>query len=151
MAANDRETLQALNENYVRSVAESDVRWFDENLSQDFLNTNPDCTIIDRAGFLARISNPAGVTDLHPEDVNIRLFGDFAIIHARTPRVHRAIRLPGRTSPSTATCGTTGSPSVPCRSPSVTRVRLTVAATPPWRAEGIAGVFSTMPPRSVTQ
>lgn len=84
MAANDRETLHALNENYVRSVAESDVRWFDENLSQDFLNTNPDCTIIDRAGFLARISNPVGVTGLHPEDVNIRLFGDFAIIHART-------------------------------------------------------------------
>jgi len=84
MAANDRETLHALNENYVRSVAESDVRWFDENLSADFLNTNPDCTIIDRAGFLARISNPVGVTGLHPEDVNIRLFGDFAIIHART-------------------------------------------------------------------
>lgn len=84
MAANDREMLHALNENYVRSVAESDVRWFDENLSQDFLNTNPDCSIIDRAGFLARIANPVGVKGLHPEDVNIRLFGDFAIIHART-------------------------------------------------------------------
>ena len=84
MAAHDIETLQALNENYVRSVAESDVRWFDENLSADFLNTNPDCTIIDRADFLKRISNPVGVTGLHPEDVNIRLFGDFAIIHART-------------------------------------------------------------------
>lgn len=84
MAANDHEVLHALNANYVRSVAESDVRWFDENLSKDFLNTNPDCTIIDRAGFLKRISNPVGVTGLHPEDVNIRLFGDFAIIHART-------------------------------------------------------------------
>ncbi len=84
MAANDREVLHALNENYVRSVAESDVRWFDENLSQDFLNTNPDCSIVDRAGFLKRISNPVGVAGLHPEDVNIRLFGDFAIIHART-------------------------------------------------------------------
>lgn len=84
MASNDHEVLHALNTNYVRSVAESDVRWFDENLSKDFLNTNPDCTIIDRAGFLKRISNPVGVTGLHPEDVNIRLFGDFAIIHART-------------------------------------------------------------------
>ena len=84
MAQADREVLRALNENYVRSVAESDVRWFDENLSQDFLNTNPDCTIIDRAAFLERISKPAGVTGLHPENVNIRLFGDFAIIHART-------------------------------------------------------------------
>lgn len=84
MAANDRDTLHALNEAYVRAVATSDVRWFDENLSVDFLNTNPDCTIVDRAGFLARIAKPAGVTGLHPDNVNIRLFGDFAIIHART-------------------------------------------------------------------
>ena len=84
MIENDREALHALNEDYVRSVAQSDVRWFDENLSQDFLNTNPDCTIIDRASFLERISKPVGVAGLHPEDVNIRLFGDFAIIHART-------------------------------------------------------------------
>jgi ketosteroid isomerase-like protein len=80
----DREKLRALNENYVRSVAESDVRWFDENLSVDFLNTNPDATLVDRAGFLARISNPVGVKGLRPEDVNIRLLGDVAIIHART-------------------------------------------------------------------
>jgi ketosteroid isomerase-like protein len=80
----DLEKLQALNENYVRSVAESDVRWFDENLSQDFLNTNPDASLVDRAGFLARIAQPVGVTGLRPEDVNIRLFGDVAIIHART-------------------------------------------------------------------
>ena len=58
--------------------------WFDENLSKDFLNTNPDASLVDRAGFLARIAQPAGVTGLRPEDVNIRLFGDVAIIHART-------------------------------------------------------------------
>jgi ketosteroid isomerase-like protein len=84
MAANDREVLYALNENYVRSVAEADVRWFDENLSQDFLNTNPDCSIVDRAGFLAQIAKPIAIKGLKPEGVNIRLFGDFAIIHART-------------------------------------------------------------------
>lgn len=84
MTANDRAVLHELNANYVRSVATSDVHWFDEHLSADFLNTNPDCTIVDRAGFLERISKPAGVTGLRPEDVNIRQMGDFAIIHART-------------------------------------------------------------------
>jgi hypothetical protein len=84
MAANDHEVLSALNAHYVRSVAESDVRWFDDNLSADFLNTNPDCSIVGKAGFLERISKPAGVTGLRPEDVNIRLLGDVAIIHART-------------------------------------------------------------------
>lgn len=81
---NDLDQLRKLNEHYVRSVAESDVQWFEENLSKDFLNTNPDASLVDRAGFLARIAQPAGVTGLRPEDVNIRLFGDVAIIHART-------------------------------------------------------------------
>lgn len=81
---NDLDQLRKLNEYYVRSVAESNVQWFEENLSKDFLNTNPDASLVDRAGFLARIAQPAGVTGLRPEDVNIRLFGDVAIIHART-------------------------------------------------------------------
>jgi ketosteroid isomerase-like protein len=80
----DRDKLRLLNENYVRAVANSDVRWFDENLSDDFLNTNPDASLVDKAGFLVRIAQPVGVTGLRPEDVNIRLYGDFAIIHART-------------------------------------------------------------------
>ena len=84
MPTNNLDQLRKLNENYVRSVAELDVRWFDENLSKDFLNTNPDASFVDRAGFLARIAQPAGVTGPRPEDVNIRLFGDVAIIHART-------------------------------------------------------------------
>ena len=81
---NDLDQLRKLNEHYVRSVAESDVRWFDENLSEDFLNTNPDASLVDRAGFLARIAQPVGVAGLRPVDVNIQLFGDVAIIHART-------------------------------------------------------------------
>jgi hypothetical protein len=34
------ETLQELNRDYIRSVQESDVRWFDANLAEDFLNSN---------------------------------------------------------------------------------------------------------------
>lgn len=80
----DRDKLRLLNEDYVRAVAQSDVRWLNENLSDDFLNTNPDASLVDKAGFLVRIAQPVGVTGLRPENVNIRLFGDFAIIHART-------------------------------------------------------------------
>jgi len=68
----------------VDSVQKSDVRWFEEHLSGDFLNSNPDGTIVDRAGFLVQIARPAAVKGLEPRDVKIRLFGDFAIIHAKT-------------------------------------------------------------------
>jgi ketosteroid isomerase-like protein len=76
--------LRELNRHYVRAVQESDVGWFEQHLAEDFLNTAPDCTLADRAGFVALIARPAGVSGLQASDVRIRLLGDFAIIHART-------------------------------------------------------------------
>jgi ketosteroid isomerase-like protein len=84
MHSDDVDTLEHLNRNYVRSVQESDVRWFDENLTPDFLNSNPDGSLVDRAGFLAQIAKPVTISGLHAEDVRIRILGDVAIIHART-------------------------------------------------------------------
>jgi len=82
--ANDVDTLQELNKHYIRSVRESDVRWFDENLSEDFVNSNPDCTLVDRAGFLAQIAKPSAAKNIQCEDVRIRMLGEVALIHART-------------------------------------------------------------------
>jgi ketosteroid isomerase-like protein len=84
MHSDDIETLEQLNRNYIRSVQEADVRWFDDNLTPDFLNSNPDGSLVDRAGFLAQIARPVTITGLQAEDVRIRTFGDTAIIHART-------------------------------------------------------------------
>ena len=80
----DLQTLQKLNRDYVDSVQNSDVRRFQEILAEDFLNTNPDGTLVDRPGFLAQIAKPAAVSGLKAEDVQIRILGDVAIIHART-------------------------------------------------------------------
>jgi len=80
----DHDTLTALNLDYVNSVQRSDTKRFDEILSDDFLNTNPDGSLVDRAGFLAQIAPAAKVSGLTCHDVNVRVMGDFAIIHART-------------------------------------------------------------------
>ena len=82
--ASDVDTLQELNKHYIRSVRESDVRWFDESLSEDFVNSNPDCTLVDRAGFLAQIAKPSAAKNIQCEDVRIRMLGEVALIHART-------------------------------------------------------------------
>ena len=83
-SASDLEVLHDLNRNYVRSVDQSDVRWFDENLAEDFLNSNPNGTLVDRAGFLAQIAKGSRVTNIKETDVKIVIRGDFAFIHART-------------------------------------------------------------------
>jgi ketosteroid isomerase-like protein len=80
----DLAILEQLNRGYIRSVATSDVGWFDANLSDDFLNSNPDGSLVDRAGFLAQIARPVQIRNLDIEDVRIRVIGDTAIIHART-------------------------------------------------------------------
>lgn len=80
----ERTTLARLNDDYVRSVLESNVARFEQLLAADFRNTNPDGTILDRAGFLAQIARPSGLSRLAAEDVDIRVMGDTAIVHART-------------------------------------------------------------------
>ncbi len=81
---NDRETLEALNREYIASVQAGDTRRFGEILSEDFLNTNPDGSLVDKAGFLKQIAPPVKIANLACHDVNVRVMGDFAIIHART-------------------------------------------------------------------
>jgi ketosteroid isomerase-like protein len=78
------EPLEALNEGYIRAVRESDVAWFERHLADDFVNSNPDGTLVDRAGFLKQIARPIQVGNLAIEDVRIRQLGAVAIIHART-------------------------------------------------------------------
>ena len=85
--ATDQAMLEALNREYIRSVSEADVRWFDANLSEDFVNSNPDCSRLDRSGFLAQIGRGSAVKNLDIEDVVIRELGEVALIHARTTYV----------------------------------------------------------------
>ena len=60
----------------------SDVRWYAEHLAEDYLSTNPDGSLVDRAGFLARIARPYPGSNLEALDVRIRVLGDVALIHA---------------------------------------------------------------------
>jgi ketosteroid isomerase-like protein len=80
----DLNVLVRLNGDYIESVRNSDVGRFREILADDFLCTLPDGTIIDREQFLANAAKPFALGRLEAHDVNVRLMGDFAIVHART-------------------------------------------------------------------
>ena len=86
-ATADHDTLVALNRDYIRSVQTSDVRRFDELLAPDFRCSNPDGSLVDRRAFLEQTARPVSIRNLEALDVDIRLMGDFAIIHARTAYV----------------------------------------------------------------
>ena len=88
-ASSDVQVLEELNRNYVRSAEQADLRWYEENLADDFISGNPDGSFADKAGFLARIARGPAGTEYAAEDVRIRILaGDVALIHAGF-RYHR--------------------------------------------------------------
>ena len=82
--ASDVSTLLSLNDDYIRAVETSDVKRFREILGEDFLCSLPDGSHIDRDAFLEHVAEPSQLSDLRALDVNVRVMGDFALVHART-------------------------------------------------------------------
>ena len=82
--SSDLDQLTILNRDYVASVQNCDVKRFDEILAPEFYCSNPDKSLVDRAGFLKQTAVPVTIKNLKEHDVKIRILGDFAIIHAAT-------------------------------------------------------------------
>lgn len=81
----DLEILKQLNHDYVQSFLKSDAKRYDELIAENFICIEPDGQFLDRAAFLEAATHPVTVEYFYVEDVEIRLFGDFAQIMARTP------------------------------------------------------------------
>ena len=80
----DHDALVVLNKDYIDSVQNGDVQRFDEILAPDFYCSNPEGSLVDRAGFLIQTAKPVTIKGLTAADVMIRLLGDVANIHGRT-------------------------------------------------------------------
>ena len=94
-AAEDLSLLVQLNQDYIDAVRTSNVQRFGEILADDFLCTTADGTLVDRTAFLELASRPTTALQLEVHDVNVRLLGDTAIVHAATTFTHTDGR-PGR-------------------------------------------------------
>jgi ketosteroid isomerase-like protein len=82
----DVEVLKGLNHDYVQSFLNSDAKRYDELIADEFICIEPSGQRFDRAAFLEASAQPVvGLEYFHVEDVEVRMFGDFAQITARTP------------------------------------------------------------------
>ena len=79
----DLQTLTNLNADYIRSVQNSDVARFDQILADDFLCSNPDGSLVERAAFLEQVALPAKISNLEAHDLKVRIISDTAIITRR--------------------------------------------------------------------
>ena len=86
------DVLEELNRAYIDSVQGADVARFEALLAPDFLCSNPDGTLVDRAAFLRQIARGSGISGLRAEDTKIRVMGEVAMFTsqlagpARSPR-----------------------------------------------------------------
>ncbi|HKF18853.1 MAG TPA: nuclear transport factor 2 family protein [Candidatus Dormibacteraeota bacterium] len=87
VARSDLEQLIALNRDYIDSVQHGDVNRFKAILAEDFLCSNPDGSLVDKAQFLEQTARPVTISRLEAHDVRVRILGDVALIHARTSYV----------------------------------------------------------------
>jgi len=81
-AADTQQILEELNRNYVRAAQDTDLRWYGENLAEDYVSGNPDGSFSDKAGFLARIGRGSGGAKYAAENVRVHMVGDVALIHS---------------------------------------------------------------------
>ena len=80
----DLEPLRELNQAYIDAVRDGDVERFRQILSDDFLCSLPDGSLLDKRQFLEHTAKPRTLARLEADDVRIRLLGDTAIINAAT-------------------------------------------------------------------
>src|SRR5262249_61488555 len=77
--ANDVQTLEQLNRGYVHAGQTSDTGWFDKHLAACFMASNPDGSLVDRAGFLERIGRPNPSKNTAPVGTRVRIVRDVRV------------------------------------------------------------------------
>lgn len=82
-AQRDLDALTALNLDFFEAVRKGDVERFEEILADDFMSSQPNGLLLDKAEFLKLTARPVTMSGLVAEDVRVRVLGDFAIIHGR--------------------------------------------------------------------
>jgi ketosteroid isomerase-like protein len=81
--AMDEVTLKQLNQRYVESFLKSDVQWYQQHLTDDFVCIESDGTMLDKASFLRDTAKGPGVADYRLAEVRVRILGETAFIHAQ--------------------------------------------------------------------
>lgn len=77
----DLATLTQLNEQYIESYLKADVDWYREHLAEDFRCIESNGSVLDRERFLSRTAEGSDLTEYRLQQVEIRVFGDFALVH----------------------------------------------------------------------
>src|SRR5258705_4122064 len=77
--------IEQLNQGYIDAFLSSNVDWFAMMLASDFKCVTAAGTWLNKDEFLELAANPHYLVSFSLEDVGVRIVGDTAVVHGRTP------------------------------------------------------------------
>ena len=78
----DQMILMQLNQEYVDAFMNADVEWYQAHLTEDFEVIESDGSTLNKMEFLSNTAKGPDVTEYKLQDVQVRIFGDVALIRA---------------------------------------------------------------------
>ena len=78
----DRATLEKLNQEYVAAFMNANVDWYRDHLADDFICIESDGSLVHKQKFLANVAHGPDVADYKLEQVDVRVYGDSALVQA---------------------------------------------------------------------
>ena len=78
----DKTILERMNQEYVAAFLNADVDWYREHLADDFICIESDGSLVHKQKFIANIAKGPDVADYKLEQVNVRVYGDAALVQA---------------------------------------------------------------------
>lgn len=76
----DVDAVRAMNDNYLRSWRQRDMEWFRQNLSDEYVCTAPDGSVLSKREFISYPDQSSQIADSHVEELNVTVYGDTAVV-----------------------------------------------------------------------
>ena len=78
----DERIIRDLNDRYIDAFMKSDVEWYRHMLAEDFVCIDSDGSVLHKKEFLDQAAHGPDVAHYALEEVNVRIYGDVAIVQA---------------------------------------------------------------------
>lgn len=76
---------EALNREWMQSYVRGDVDFLERYLADDYVSTFPDGTVYDKQGEIEALKSGAvALTEMTPREMNVRIYGETAVITGRS-------------------------------------------------------------------
>ena len=75
------EEIASLNRQWMESYVRRDIGFLERHLSEDYVSTFPDGTVLDKQGEIELLKSGAvAMSEMTPSEMNVRIYGETAVI-----------------------------------------------------------------------